>query len=213
MSKSKQFSGPQPTKQILPYEWYVQDTQLPSELCDTIHEQFMKQDPELGGIQKGNDQGQIRRVGVRWSLDGNWIGPFLWHYITYINDCNFQYDITGINGDLHHLEYRPGYHYKWHTDCGLANNLAWEPGRQNHFRPSAQEYSRKLSFILQLSEPEDYTGGEVQLFSEYNKDLFFVPRERGTLIIFDSRIRHRVRPLKSGKRFCLVGWAHGPRWR
>jgi PKHD-type hydroxylase len=72
---------------------------------------------------------------------------------------------------------------------------------------------RKLSYTLQLSHPDDYTGGQVQLWDESRKMSFFIPKEKGTLCIFDSRTRHRVLPVKEGKRFALVGWAVGPRWK
>ena len=71
------------------------------------------------------------------------------------------------------------------------------------------EIVRKLSFSLQLSDPTDYTGGEVQ-FLDNGGNTFFAPKQRGTLVVFDSRTRHRVR------RFVLVcksivGWVVGPR--
>ena len=74
------------------------------------------------------------------------------------------------------------------------------------------EYVRKLSFSLQLSDPEDYTGGEVQ-FMDNGRKTYFAPKQRGTLIMFDSRTPHRVRKVKSGMRKSLVGWVCGPRWR
>ena len=74
------------------------------------------------------------------------------------------------------------------------------------------EYIRKLSFSLQLSDPKDYTGGEVQ-FLDNNGKTFFAPKQRGTMIVFDSRTKHRVRKVKSGMRKSLVGWVVGPRWK
>ena len=37
--------------------------------------------------------------------------------------------------------------------------------------------------------------------------------QMGDAIIFPSTTRHRVRPLKSGKRISLVGWYGGPAFR
>ena len=74
------------------------------------------------------------------------------------------------------------------------------------------EYVRKLSFSLQLSDPEDYTGGEVQ-FIDNSRKSFFAPKQKGTIILFDSRTPHRVRKIKSGLRKSLVGWVVGPRWK
>ena len=72
------------------------------------------------------------------------------------------------------------------------------------------EYNRKLSFSLLLND--DYEGGELQLL--YPPHTFCkVPKEKGHLVIFDSRVQHRVNPVKNGTRQSLVGWAVGPRWR
>ena len=42
---------------------------------------------------------------------------------------------------------------------------------------------------------------------------YIAPRQRGTIILFDSRTQHRVQKVKSGVRKSLVGWVVGNRWR
>ena len=74
------------------------------------------------------------------------------------------------------------------------------------------EMVRKLSFSLQLSAPEDYRGGELEFIDNNNKP-FLAPKQRGTMVVFDSRLRHRVRKVKSGLRKSNVGWVLGPRWK
>ena len=71
---------------------------------------------------------------------------------------------------------------------------------------------RKLSFALQLSSPDDYEGGNVVLLDEGGKK-YIVPRQRGTVVLFDSRTQHRVNKVKSGVRKSIVGWVVGPRWK
>ena len=71
---------------------------------------------------------------------------------------------------------------------------------------------RKLSFSLQLSNENEYTGGEIE-FKDVMGNTFFAPKNRGCLIIFDSRTEHRVCTVESGNRKSLVGWVKGPRWR
>ena len=65
------------------------------------------------------------------------------------------------------------------------------------------ESSRKLSFSLQLSNEDDYEGGELQFLSDENIS-YYAPKKRGTLVIFDSRSRHRVTKVRSGVRRSLV---------
>ena len=74
------------------------------------------------------------------------------------------------------------------------------------------EYVRKLSFTLQLSEPDEYEGGNVQFIDDENK-TFFAPRQRGSMVLFDSRTQHRVLKVKKGVRRSIVGWVLGPRWK
>ena len=42
---------------------------------------------------------------------------------------------------------------------------------------------------------------------------YFAPKQKGTLIVFDSRTKHRVRTVKTGLRKSIVGWVVGPRWK
>jgi PKHD-type hydroxylase len=74
------------------------------------------------------------------------------------------------------------------------------------------ERIRKLSFSLQLSDGDDYEGGQFQLMTESGK-IYTAPKKRGTLIIFDARANHRVRKVTNGTRKSIVGWIVGPRWK
>ena len=49
-----------------------------------------------------------------------------------------------------------------------------------------QNNVRKLSFVLQLSNPDDYEGGNLQLMDEEGES-YIAPRKQGTVILFDSR--------------------------
>ena len=74
------------------------------------------------------------------------------------------------------------------------------------------EMVRKLSFAMQLSDPDDYEGGNVQLLDEAGNS-YIVPRKRGTIVLFDSRTQHRVLKVTKGTRKSIVGWTVGPRWK
>jgi len=70
---------------------------------------------------------------------------------------------------------------------------------------------RKLSFSIQLSNSDDYSGGDLILYTSNDGDN--APRERGFATLFNSSILHEVTPVTSGTRYALVGWVNGPRWR
>ena len=71
---------------------------------------------------------------------------------------------------------------------------------------------RKLSFVLQLSDPDDYEGGNLQLLDEAGLS-YIAPRKKGAIILFDSRTQHRVLKVTKGCRRSIVGWTVGPRWK
>lgn len=68
---------------------------------------------------------------------------------------------------------------------------------------------RKLSISIQLSNPDSYTGGNLELF-RCGTDFDAAPRSQGTIIAFPSYHVHRVTPVTSGARYSLVSWFIGP---
>ena len=52
----------------------------------------------------------------------------------------------------------------------------------------------------------------MQFIDDENRS-FMAPRQRGAIILFDSRTRHRVLKVKKGVRRSIVGWVLGPRWK
>jgi PKHD-type hydroxylase len=85
-----------------------------------------------------------------------------------------------------------GGHYDWHIDLG--------PGR----------YSlRKLSMSVQLSDPEDYDGGDLEFMASDEAGI----RTRGSMIVFPSFLEHRVCPVTRGTRASMVSWIAGDPFR
>lgn len=63
---------------------------------------------------------------------------------------------------------------------------------------------RKLTLIVQLSNTNDYTAGDVNVMGK------ILPRNIGDLIIFPSAYSHNVGRVGKGERWSLVSWAWGP---
>jgi PKHD-type hydroxylase len=115
--------------------------------------------------------------------------------------------------------YNEGDFYKWHNDAGLS--MCRKPTSIGNSNPQDVvddfihkncESIRKLSVVVQLSDPDEYEGGNLQIMDENGKS-YIAPRARGTVIVFDSRSQHRVHKIKKGLRKSLVAWVIGPRWR
>ena len=200
--------------------WYYTD--LPERVVDMITEDLsVKFDSQMGDSKLMGDalNKDKRNSQNAWVPTDHWLGGFLWHYISRANRENFLYDLRCIDGEsMQYTQYGPGQFYSWHNDAGLACH--YKPltvgnrveGRAEDFVQENTELVRKLSFVLQLSDPDDYEGGNLQLLDEAGKS-YFAPRQRGTVVLFDSRTQHRVLPVTSGLRKSIVGWTVGPRWK
>ena len=116
-------------------------------------------------------------------------------YAMIANQQMWNYDIWGYHDSLQYTTYFDrGGHYDWHLDIG--------PGSISH---------RKISVVIQLSDPNDYIGGDLQIMtgSEYTT----VPRGKGNVVVFPSFLLHRVVPLTSGNRKSLVLWVGGEHYK
>lgn len=96
-------------------------------------------------------------------------------------------DITHT-GEVVLLRYRPGGKFVWHSDI-----LEGDP-------------QRKLTLVVQLSEPETYEGGQLNI-KKCSTEPF---THSGSVVIFPSNISHRVTPVTEGVRYSLITWIYGP---
>ena len=114
------------------------------------------------------------------------------------NSDGWKFELSGLVGDdmpyvMRYDANRRG-HNDWHVDLGQAATA-----------------SRKLSFLLQLSESDSYEGGDLS-FHNMNLDNNVV-RTIGTMTVFPTYWLHRVSPVTQGVRYAAVGWVHGPSFR
>ena len=206
--------------------WYFTD--LPEDVVEILDRDLYTnfdskmQDSKLYGSEINKEKRNSKNT---WIPSTHWIAGFLWHYVQRANRENFLYDLTCIDGEnMQYTRYGEGEYYNWHNDSSIAV----------HYKPNAtdipagesvnnqdthvdylnknSELVRKLSFTLQLSDPNDYEGGNVQLLNDEGKK-YIAPRQRGTIILFDSRTSHRVLKVTKGTRRSIVGWVVGPRWK
>lgn len=144
----------------------------------------------------GEINNNIRETKVKFLNLNNhnmWIGKRIIPVIEDINNVRYKFKLTRLK-ELHLLEYTKDCFYDWHID--LSGNL--------------ETSSRKLSFVVFLSNPKDYDGGNLDFDMKDKSRTPFVPMEQGSMIIFPSFLPHRVLPVTRGVRHTLVGWIHGP---
>lgn len=195
--------------------WY--QTKLPQEIIDIFLKQHEKdlglQDASIGLPENYTINRKIRNNKVAWVADDNWFAGMIYSYVIKSNKQNFLYDISGFESEtLQYTHYGPSNFYSWHSDTEIASYYMPQNNREQDFISVSTEIVRKLSVSIQLSDEFEYEGGELQIMSDSGK-LYTAPKEKGTVIIFDSRARHRVRKIKSGTRKSLIGWVVGPRWK
>jgi PKHD-type hydroxylase len=124
----------------------------------------------------------------------DWVFARLAGVIIGMNEAFFGFDLTAMEQGLQFTRYSaPGEHYEWHIDRGM------------------QTGTRKLSLTLQLSDPDTYEGGDLELW--FGGEPIQASRERGMMTLFPSWAMHRVKPVTEGVRYSLVCWVSGPSFK
>ena len=114
--------------------------------------------------------------------DNAWVFERMPQAVHEANRRASAFDLAGFGEPLHYVEYGAGGGFEWHSDLtsGRASN-------------------RKLSVSVQLSSPEDYEGGELELCPHGVMKGF---RERGSVLVFPAFIPHRVLRDRLGHAAC-----------
>ena len=151
-----------------------------------------------GPLGAGNTNPEVRRsqvVFLGMEAKYQWLYQRVWAAAGECNRLFFGVDISGIEANIQLARYDSsdrGF-YDWHTDFAGMRPL------------------RKISISIQLSRPEDYAGGDLELLVSGQPQK--LEKARGTFIAFPSFVVHRVTPVTRGTRWSLVAWIVGARWR
>jgi PKHD-type hydroxylase len=171
------------------------------EECNAIIELVNMEKLQKAELGPGIEDENVRITEVFWlRTDKENREKYEWIYrrctdaVQKMNEQFFNYNLTYIETMQFTVYDKKGSFYGKHIDA---------------------EYSgfghRKLSFSVQLTEEESYEGGSLWLFNSKDPDV--APKDIGTMTIFPSWTLHEVTPLKKGKRYSLVGWVNGPRFK
>lgn len=162
---------------------------------------------DLNKKEKNNLQ-KTRNSNIAW-LNDRWIYKEVLPFIEKGNErggWNFDLDISE---SIQFTKYSTDQHYGWHCDS-FPNPF------NNPNAPSHHGKIRKLSATISLSDPSDYSGGELEFnFNDINKSKKQNIRQckevlpQGAIVIFPSFVYHRVLPVTRGTRYSLVIWTLG----
>lgn len=143
----------------------------------------------------GMQNDEIRNSGTSFIFPNahtSWLFAKITDMVNEINSHFFKFDLQALGQGLQYTEYRaPTQHYSWHIDKGVG--------------------VRKLSMSIQLSDPDEYEGGDLEIL--IGGDPIKLKKEKGTAFFFPSYVLHRVTPVTAGTRKSLVCWVSGPPFR
>lgn len=139
----------------------------------------------------------VRKNKVSWlEPEDNlyWMYKKLTDVVLNLNPAYFGFDLIGFTEKTQFSEYSEiNDGFKMHLDKTFGSVI------------------RKLTLVIQLSDPKDYEGSELILHTSSEPDV--MTKKRGSVIAFPAYAMHEVRPLISGKRYSLVCWLGGPNFK
>lgn len=196
--------APTPTFGISEHPFVTWENGFSAEELDKLIEycdQLPASKGTVGDSGPDEDISVIRESKVSWvglNPDTQWIYDRLAYIVRQLNGQFYKFDLYGFNEDFQYTIYNEedSGHYTWHLDAGVSYNGA---------------APRKLSAVLQLTDPAEYEGGDLELFSSANPTQ--VTKQKGLVSAFPSYMLHRVSPVTKGIRKTLVVWVCGPSFK
>lgn len=137
-----------------------------------------------------------RRTKVGWlknQPETSWLYDRIAFIARSLNSQFYRFNLYGFIEDFQYTLYEEGNQgfYTWHVDQNIK-----------------AECPRKLSLVLQLSDPSDYEGGDLEIMTNDNPAT--AAKQKGLVVAFPSYVLHRVTPVTKGTRQTLVVWCAGP---
>jgi PKHD-type hydroxylase len=156
--------------------------------------------PEKRGYLDGQNLNfDLRRTFCSWipiNEHTKWIYRKMSDLLKNVNEEHFNFDLTKIEC-LQFTKY-------YSTDSGFYVKHIDKTHKNS-------PENRKLSFVLQLSSPSDYEGGDLVIHTGNTPQN--IKKGKGTIAFFPSYVLHEVTPVKKGIRYTLVGWVCGPTFK
>lgn len=187
-------------------EWcYFKERFTPEQVTKILTDglQLPVEDAGLGVTgETTNDEYRKSKVRFIQQSDPNfsWLFQELWNMALQANDEWFNFHISRLSY-IQLAEYDETYQgeYKKHQDVFWMNN---DP-----------KYHRKLTCVVQLTDPSTYEGGNFELFNTDSTPDVNEIRTPGTAIFIPSFVEHQATPVTKGTRYSLAAWFDGPKWR
>lgn len=188
-------------------EWCYFKSYFSKEVCEKIIRDIKVLPPKDAAVGLGDiahADSSIRRSKV-WFVNKDdpkfqYLFDELWKTAIRANNDFFNIHITRLDY-IQIAEYDSSYQgeYKVHHDVFWMNN---DP-----------VYHRKLSCVVQLSDPNTYEGGNLEFTEVCEHPPAEEIRAQGTAVFFPSMFMHRATAVTKGTRYSIAAWFEGPKWR
>jgi len=164
-----------------------------------------------GQLFESNPDYSTREAFTAWidqpSPETQWFYDRLNTTIEKHNDYCFNFELCGIPY-IQYAEYHQGGHHDFHMDVNF------DQPAPSQFDWRINEYFRKLTIVILLTQPEvDFGGGEIHVNMSMERTPYDVPMGKGSVLLFPSWILHKVCPVTWGVRKTLTTWVLGPKFR
>ena len=185
------------------FDYYHFYDNLDNNLLSEISDFILNYDFEIATTVGNTESRQSKIKWIPYSDKSKDLYKILSNKIVVANNTHFNFDIVLSKDDIQYTEYDSitNGKYGWHQD-GIFNN-------------NSTNLNRKLSLTIQLSDPNEYEGGDLEIYWPHPEkgEILKVPKEKGKIIIFPSYMWHRVTPVTKGIRKSLVWWVGGSQFR
>ena len=144
---------------------------------------------------------EMRKSNIKWIPQHDnffWLYERLANMAVEANNRLWKFDLQQIPEQIQYTEYHaPSGHYDWHVDIG-SDALS----------------KRKISITVQLSDPSEYEGGDLELWTAGSEEhATKAHKGAGSVFMFPSYMLHRVTPITKGTRRSFVLWLGGSHYR
>ena len=183
------------------FYWYKQG--FTKEELDKIYNDVAQLPFEKATILGENNTEAIKAIrssSIKWipkNQNWQWLYDKLMNMALEANNSLWHFDLISVDETIQYTEYydTADGHYTWHQDIG-----------------GGSASKRKISITVQLSDPEEYEGGDLEMW-QGGEAVVKSERGAGVVFIFPSYMMHRVTKVTKGTRRSFVLWVGGQHYK
>ena len=148
----------------------------------------------------GSGDESVRSSSVKWipqNKKWEWLYKRLMDLAVEANNELWNFNLISAPELIQYTEYYASEegHYDWHQDIGPNEGAL-----------------RKVSITVQLSDSDEYEGGDLEFFLGGNS-VATSARGAGVVVVFPSYLMHRVSKVTKGTRRSFVLWVGGEHYK